>query len=49
MRMGDKPNLEIKRFSSGLLSLDHAIGGGYPYGRIMELYGPESSGKTTLL
>ncbi len=48
MRMGDKPNLDIKRFSSGLLSLDHAIGGGYPYGRIMELYGPESSGKTTL-
>ncbi|MTV81608.1 recombinase RecA [Secundilactobacillus folii] len=48
MRMGDKPNLEIERFSSGLLSLDHALGGGYPRGRIMEIYGPESSGKTTL-
>lgn len=48
MRMGDKQNTEVETFSSGSLSLDLALGGGYPRGRIIEIYGPESSGKTTL-
>ena len=38
----------IKRFSSGSMSIDKALGGGYPTGRIIEIYGHESSGKTTL-
>lgn len=38
----------IPRFSSGIPSVDYAIGGGYPKGRMVEIYGPESSGKTTL-
>lgn len=37
-----------ERFSSGCLTLDRALGGGYPKGRIVEIYGPEASGKTTL-
>ena len=40
--------LDIDTFSSGSLSLDIALGGGIPKGRIIEIYGPESSGKTTL-
>jgi len=50
MRMGDAAaNLEIPVISSGAISLDLALGvGGYPRGRIVEVYGPESSGKTTL-
>lgn len=40
--------LDIKRISSGSIGLDIALGGGYPKGRIIEIYGPESSGKTTL-
>lgn len=36
------------RFPSGCLTLDRALGGGYPKGRIIEVYGPEASGKTTL-
>jgi recombination protein RecA len=39
---------DIKRRSSGVLSLDLAIGGGYPWGRLVEIYGPESCGKTTI-
>jgi recombination protein RecA len=50
MRMGDaSANLEIPVISSGAISLDLALGvGGYPRGRIVEIYGPESGGKTTL-
>src|SRR5213075_3243004 len=49
MRMGDKPDMEIETVSTGSLSLDIALGvGGLPRGRIVEIYGPESSGKTTL-
>ncbi|QCE34750.1 recombinase RecA [Acetobacteraceae bacterium] len=49
MRMGDQPNREIESISTGSLGLDIALGiGGVPRGRIIEIYGPESSGKTTL-
>ena len=49
MKMGDSPNENIESISSGSLSLDIALGvGGYPKGRVIEIYGPESSGKTTL-
>ncbi len=48
MEMGDAPNVQIEKTSSGSLSLDIALGGGMPRGRIIEIYGPESSGKTTL-
>ena len=48
MRLGDKHRAAVETFSSGSLSLDLALGGGYPKGRIVEIYGPESSGKTTL-
>ncbi|HRP11748.1 MAG TPA: ATPase domain-containing protein, partial [Terricaulis sp.] len=49
MRLGEKPNVEIEAISTGSLSLDIALGiGGLPKGRIVEIYGPESSGKTTL-
>jgi len=48
MRMGDVPMTAIPRVSSGSLALDIALGGGVPLGRIIEIYGPESSGKTTL-
>lgn len=48
MRMGDMQVSQIERFPSGALSLDLAMGGGYPRGRVLEIYGPESSGKTTL-
>lgn len=49
MRFGDKKSLKIDAISSGSISLDLALGiGGFPRGRIIEIYGPESSGKTTL-
>jgi recombination protein RecA len=50
MRLGDKSaNDDIPSFSSGSLTLDNALGiGGFPKGRLVEIYGPESSGKTTL-
>lgn len=48
MRMGAAQTSNIEKFSSGSLSLDIALGGGIPKGRIIEIFGPESSGKTTL-
>lgn len=47
-RVGDNPRIEIERIHSGSLLFDDAMGGGYPKGRIIELYGWESSGKTSL-
>lgn len=47
-RLGDTSTVNVELISSGALSLDLALGGGYPKGRIVEIYGPESSGKTTL-
>jgi len=47
-RLGDTKTVDVELVSSGSLSLDLALGGGYPIGRIIEVYGPESSGKTTL-
>jgi len=49
MKLGDRANVEVDAISSGSLAIDMALGvGGYPKGRIIEIYGPESSGKTTL-
>ena len=49
MKMGDQPTWEVSTIASGSIGLDHALGiGGYPRGRVIEIYGPESSGKTTL-
>src|ERR1700730_15101346 len=49
MRLGDTPHVKIEAIPTGSLSLDAAIGiGGVPRGRVVEIYGPESSGKTTL-
>lgn len=49
MKLGDKPIQKIASISTGSISLDAALGiGGVPRGRIMEIYGPESSGKTTI-
>jgi len=49
MRLGERANVDIDAISSGSISIDLALGiGGYPKGRIVEIYGPESSGKTTL-
>ena len=48
MRLGDEIDKKIEVISSGSIALDKALGvGGYPKGRIIEIYGPESSGKTT--
>jgi recombination protein RecA len=49
MKLGDRATVDIDAISSGSLAIDMALGvGGYPKGRIIEIYGPESSGKTTL-
>lgn len=49
MKLGDRPKLDVDVISTGSLKLNDALGiGGYPKGRIIEIYGPESSGKTTL-
>lgn len=49
MRLGDRANTDVDAIPSGSLAIDAALGiGGYPKGRIVEIYGPESSGKTTL-
>lgn len=48
MKLGDTHSSNVEFISSGALSIDLALGGGYPKGRIIEIYGPESSGKTTL-
>jgi recombination protein RecA len=48
MKLGEAQKVHVETFNSGALSLDLALGSGYPRGRIIEIYGPESSGKTTL-
>ncbi len=48
MRMGESKHIDVETVPTGCLSLDLALGGGIPKGRICEIYGPESSGKTTL-
>lgn len=49
VRLGDHPKVDVEAISSGSILLDSCLGiGGYPKGRIVEIYGPESSGKTTL-
>ncbi|MCG9887218.1 MAG: recombinase RecA [Cyanobacteria bacterium] len=48
MRLGDVARMRVETISSGALTLDLALGGGLPKGRVIEIYGPESSGKTTV-
>ena len=49
MKMGDEPVEQVESISTGSITLDIALGiGGFPKGRVVEIYGPESSGKTTL-
>ena len=48
MKLGNAERMVVDCISSGALTLDVALGGGYPRGRVVEIYGPESSGKTTL-
>jgi len=49
MKLGEAKRMEVEAVTTGCLSLDIALGvGGVPYGRIIEIFGPEASGKTTL-
>ncbi|AFY57693.1 protein RecA [Rivularia sp. PCC 7116] len=48
MRLGDATRMRVETISTGALTLDLALGGGLPKGRVVEIYGPESSGKTTV-
>ena len=49
MKLGESTHMQVETISSGSLALDIALGiGGFPRGRIIEVYGPESSGKTTV-
>ena len=48
MKLGESTHTKVETFPTGSLSLDLALGGGIPKGRVVEIYGPESSGKTTL-
>lgn len=48
MKLGERVHMRVETSSSGSIALDDALGGGYAKGRIIEIYGPESSGKTTL-
>ncbi len=48
MRLGDAARMKVETIPTGALTLDIALGGGVPKGRVVEIYGPESSGKTTL-
>src|SRR3984957_20021712 len=48
MKLGESTHTQVETTSTGSLSLDLALGGGIPRGRVVEIYGPESSGKTTL-
>jgi recombination protein RecA len=49
MKLGEAHNSEVETTPTGSLALDLALGGGLPRGRVLEIYGPESSGKTTLM
>jgi recombination protein RecA len=48
MRLGETQKINVEKISTGCLSLDKALGGGIPKGRVIEIFGPESSGKTTV-
>ncbi|MEL7227598.1 MAG: ATPase domain-containing protein, partial [Cyanobacteria bacterium J06576_12] len=48
MRLGEANRMQVETIPTGALTLDMALGGGLPKGRVIEIYGPESSGKTTL-
>jgi recombination protein RecA len=48
MKLGESTHAKVETIPSGAISLDLALGGGFPRGRVIEVYGPESSGKTTL-
>ena len=48
MRLGEASRMQVATIPTGALTLDLALGGGIPKGRIIEIYGPESSGKTTV-